>query len=133
MDEPTSGLDPIVREQVLEILERLTQERGAGILFSTHITQDVEKIASRVLFLVNGALKLDSSPAALKERFAKLRLDRSIPDTVRRKGIVLNDKYIILDQSNAPATALDPCQYAPLLIEDVLIYLEGGVHNASVD
>ena len=47
LDEPTAGLDPIVREQVLELLERLARERDACILFSTHITQDVEKIASR--------------------------------------------------------------------------------------
>ena len=57
LDEPTAGLDPIVREQVLEILERLAGERDACILFSSHITQDVEKIATRALFLVNGALR----------------------------------------------------------------------------
>jgi len=135
LDEPTAGLDPIVREQVLEILERLARERDACILFSSHITQDVEKIASRILFLVDGAIKLDADMKTLDERFVKLRMDDSHLrlKQANQKGVILNDRYIILKKTDATSEMLDACKRAPLLVEDVLIFLNGGVHSAPAD
>ena len=135
LDEPTSGLDPIIREQVLEMLARLARERDACILFSSHITQDVEKIASRVLFLVDGKLTLDADMKTLDERFVKLHLDDSFPhsDEVKRNGVILNDKFVILKRSDLASDYLELCERAPLLIEDVLIFRNGGVHDAPAD
>lgn len=135
LDEPTSGLDPIVREQVLEILERLARERDACILFSSHITQDVEKIASRILFLVDGAIVLDADMKTLDERYVKLRMGDSYLrlKQVNQKGVILNDKYIILEKADTSPEMLDICERAPLMIEDVLIFLNGGVHSAPAD
>ncbi len=135
LDEPTAGLDPIVREQVLGILERLARERDACVLFSSHITQDVEKTASRILFLVDGAVKLDTEMKALDKRFVKLRLDDSLlrSDQVRQYGIILNDKYIIAEKTNMMSGNLGSCESAPLRIEDVLVFLNGGVHDVPVD
>lgn len=135
LDEPTAGLDPIVREQVLEILERLAGERDACILFSSHITQDVEKIASRILFLVDGAIALDANAKALDERFVKLRLDDPCLrlHQIDQKGVVLNDRYIILEKTDAISDQLGLCESVPLLTEDVLIFLNGGVHRAAAD
>ena len=135
LDEPTSGLDPIVREQVLEILERLASEKGACILFSSHITQDVEKIASRILFLVDGNMMLDTDAKALDDSFVKLRLNDSLLrlEHVKKKGIILNDKFIILKKSDVENDDLSLFERAPLLIEDVLIFLNGGVYDAPAD
>ncbi|MBR3274001.1 MAG: ABC transporter ATP-binding protein [Clostridia bacterium] len=135
LDEPTAGLDPIVREQVLEILERLAREIGACILFSSHITQDVEKIASRVLFLVDGTIALNADMKTLDERFVKLRVDDSrLPlKRINQKGVILNDSYIILEKADATPEMLSLCERAPLLIEDVLIFLNGGVRSAPAD
>ena len=135
LDEPTAGLDPIVREQVLEILERLARERDACVLFSSHITQDVEKIASRVLFLVDGALMLDTDMKTLHERFVKLRLDDSLPrlEHVGRNGVILNDRYVILAKSDLASENFGPCEKTSLRIEDVLIFLNGGVRDAPID
>ncbi len=135
LDEPTAGLDPIVREQVLEILEHLAREQDACILFSSHITQDVEKIASRILFLVDGEIKLDTDVKTLGERFVKLCLDDSLPrmEQIRQKGVMLNDKFVILKRSDAASDDLRLCESAPLRIEDVLIFLNGGVHDDPAD
>lgn len=43
LDEPTSGLDPVSRDELLEIFLQLAQDEGISILFSTHITSDLEK------------------------------------------------------------------------------------------
>ena len=58
LDEPTSGLDPVSREELIEIFLRLREE-GKTILFSTHITSDLDKCADRILFLQKGRLTAD--------------------------------------------------------------------------
>lgn len=50
LDEPTSGLDPVFRDEFLDIL----QDGGKGVLFSTHITVDLDKIADYVCFINEG-------------------------------------------------------------------------------
>lgn len=56
MDEPTSGLDPLVRNEVLAILKDYVRNNQAGVLFSSHITEDMEKIADELLFLYQGKI-----------------------------------------------------------------------------
>ena len=55
LDEPTSGLDPVSREELLDIF-RLLRDRGAAILFSTHITSDLEKCADHIAYIKKGRL-----------------------------------------------------------------------------
>ena len=133
LDEPTAGLDPIARDQVLGILARLARERDACVLFSSHITQDVEKIASRALFLVNGALRLDAGVKALDARFVRLRLPDSRPDWAARRGVVLGHGSVILERSAVPPEELGRRESAPVRIEDVLVFMEGGVGDAPAD
>lgn len=57
LDEPMSGLDPIGRALVKEIICDL-KKRGKCVFFSTHITDDVEKVCDRVGILLHGELKL---------------------------------------------------------------------------
>ena len=58
LDEPTSGLDPVVREELLDLLREFIQDESHSILFSSHITSDLDKIADRVAFLHEGRLLL---------------------------------------------------------------------------
>ena len=55
LDEPTSGLDPFSREELIEDFKRL-RDRGAAILFSTHIISDVEKCADDIAYISRGEL-----------------------------------------------------------------------------
>ena len=55
LDEPTSGLDPVSREELLDIF-RLLRERGTAILFSTHITSDLDKCADDITYIKQGRL-----------------------------------------------------------------------------
>ena len=56
LDEPTSGLDPVARNDLMEVLEEYVKDKSKGILFSTHITSDLEKIADHITFVNNGKL-----------------------------------------------------------------------------
>lgn len=55
LDEPTSGLDPVSREELLEIFLTLA-EKGVAVLFSTHITSDLEKCAESITYIKNGEI-----------------------------------------------------------------------------
>jgi ABC-2 type transport system ATP-binding protein len=67
LDEPTSGLDPAVRGELLgAILSSVDAQSDRVVLFSTHLLEDVELVASRVLVLTNGMLTLDATVAELR-------------------------------------------------------------------
>ena len=55
LDEPTSGLDPVSRDELLELFMELSS-KGTTILFSTHITSDLEKCADNIIYIKNGKI-----------------------------------------------------------------------------
>ena len=68
LDEPTSGLDPEVRGELLNTIRASVEAQpGRIVLFSTHLLEDVELIADRVLLLENGKLAIDASVSELRE------------------------------------------------------------------
>lgn len=58
LDEPTTGLDPVSRDELLDIFLELCN-KGISILFSTHITSDLDKCADNILYIKNGKLIAD--------------------------------------------------------------------------
>lgn len=66
MDEPTSGLDPNQIRQVRDTLRKFGQTKT--ILLSTHILQEVEAVADRVIMMSGGRLVFDGTPAELQAR-----------------------------------------------------------------
>ncbi len=60
LDEPTSGLDPFSRDELLGLFTTL-KEHGATILFSTHITSDLERCADNIIYISRGEIKAESS------------------------------------------------------------------------
>ncbi len=56
LDEPAASLDPMGRRDVLEIIERLREERGTTIFYSTHILDDVQRVSDSVAILKAGHL-----------------------------------------------------------------------------
>lgn len=56
LDEATAGLDPLAREHVLDVLRAFTEDGTRGILMSTHITSDLDKIADYLVCIDNGRI-----------------------------------------------------------------------------
>ena len=54
LDEPTSGLDPIARDELLDLLGEVVDDGRRSVLYSTHITSDLDKSADFVVFLRDG-------------------------------------------------------------------------------
>ena len=77
LDEVTSGLDPVARDDVLETLMEFIQDEKHSILFSTHITSDLEKIADYITLMHQGKILLSISKERLLSDFAILRCKKS--------------------------------------------------------
>jgi ABC-2 type transport system ATP-binding protein len=86
LDEPTLGLDPAGQRQMLELVQRITKERGATVLLSTHLLAEVEEVCSQVVILNRGRVVAEGTVAevarqAAAPRRARLRVapDRTAP------------------------------------------------------
>ena len=69
LDEPTSGLDPVARDDLLELFQELVEDGKKSILFSTHITSDLEKCADYITFIHNGRILESQSKDKLIESY----------------------------------------------------------------
>ena len=74
LDEPVSSLDPVGRREFMRSLLELTGNDSRTVLFSTHITSDLERVASHVAILRDGRISYFDELDALKEDFKRLRI-----------------------------------------------------------
>ena len=72
LDEPTSGLDPVSREDLLDLFQDLVEKDKVSILFSTHITSDLEKCADEVTYIQNGKILYSGKRKGLTEKYVLL-------------------------------------------------------------
>lgn len=69
LDEPTSGIDPFDRSEVVGLIQEFMLDEEHTVLFSTHITEDLDKIADYIIMMENGKITIDEEKDALTERF----------------------------------------------------------------
>ena len=72
-DEPTSGLDPVAREDLLELFQQLVKDGKRSILFSTHITSDLDKCADDITYIKNGEIIASADKASFIQAFQSLK------------------------------------------------------------
>jgi ABC-2 type transport system ATP-binding protein len=77
LDEPTSGLDPSARDDVCDILREFIIDGGKGVLFSTHITSDLEKCADNIVFINRGEILFDGSCDDLRQKYVRVTGSKS--------------------------------------------------------
>ena len=70
LDEPTSGLDPFSRDELLGLFMTL-KEHGVTILFSTHITSDLERCADNIIYISQGEIRADCSRESFLQNYGK--------------------------------------------------------------
>jgi ABC-2 type transport system ATP-binding protein len=74
LDEPVSSLDPLARREFVKSLVAMTNDGEHTVLFSTHITSDVERVATHVAVLRDGRIACYDELDAIKDRVKRLRL-----------------------------------------------------------
>lgn len=72
-DEPTSGLDPVSRDELLTLFRALTADGSRSILYSTHITSDLEKCADTITYIKEGRLLASGEKEDFIRSFDHLR------------------------------------------------------------
>lgn len=72
-DEPTSGLDPVSRDELLTLFRALTADGSRSILYSTHITSDLEKCADDITYIKEGRLLESKEKGAFLRSFEHLK------------------------------------------------------------
>ena len=72
LDEPTSGLDPVARDEVCEMLQEFVSDGEKSVLFSTHITSDLEKIADYITMILRGKIKFTGTKDELVEAYRRV-------------------------------------------------------------
>lgn len=100
LDEPVASLDPGARRQFLKALVELNADLNRTILFSTHITSDLERVAADVAVLHHGRIAFHGELDTLKERCRRLYFNGSpLPEVIEEAGV---DHY---EQAGGRATA----------------------------
>jgi len=73
LDEPTAGLDPVFRREFLEMLGEIMLDAEKSVLFSTHITSDLDRIGDYMIFVRNGEIVLTTSKVEVQERWGLVK------------------------------------------------------------
>ena len=134
LDEPTSGLDPVSREEVLDIFREIVKSGERAILFSTHITSDLDKCASNITYIHNGQIIFTGK----KKEFVNSYL--FIKDKSKNKNLIKEyisykelDEHIegLISVSNKEVFIKNGIEPREPDLEEIMVYLERSKNNES--
>ena len=86
LDEPTASLDPDTADWVRSRLEQYRGRRSATMLIASHNMAEVERLCERVIFMKQGRIEDDDSPARLLQRYGRQTLEEVFLDVARGTG-----------------------------------------------
>lgn len=129
LDEPTSGLDPLIRREILDQIGAVVQDEERTVLFSTHITEDVERIADYIVFMIGGQVALKDTRETLRDQWYELLVDapamEGLPGLISAKtmgnGVV---RVAVTEAARALAfmqrRGYSPLHQRPLSLDEIL-------------
>jgi ABC-2 type transport system ATP-binding protein len=90
LDEPSSGLDPVVRRDILEAIIRTVADEGRTVFFSSHLLEEVERVADDLAIMFNGQVVLAGALDDVKENHHRLilRFDSAQPSAPKISGVL---------------------------------------------
>ena len=134
LDEPTSGLDPVSRDEILDIFREIVKSKERAILFSTHITSDLDKCASNITYIHDGSIiytgtKKDfvNSYLFVKDKTKNKSLEgeyiacKELDDYT--EGLISADKRAVFEKAGLKPEEPD--------LEQIMVYLERSKNNES--
>jgi ABC-2 type transport system ATP-binding protein len=85
LDEPTKGLDPVNRKLLLDIVDRL-QQKGVAVIYITHLMEEVERLADRLLILKDGKARAYGTVETVKREFKSKSIEDIFVQIYREKS-----------------------------------------------
>lgn len=137
MDEPTSGLDPLSRSQLLNVLRDYMEQGGKGVLFSTHITSDLDKIADILIMINQGRIVFQGEKDALMDRYRIIKgRKRELNENIRSLFLSIHETDFGFTGMTSHVSQIQELLPNILLerptVEDIMLSLiEGGKENAA--
>ena len=127
LDEPTSGLDPVSRDELLDIFLDLVSDEERGILFSTHITSDLERCADDITYLQTGRVLASTDRETFLETYCLVSggLDQLVPALKAR--LIGCRKQAFGFEAMLPARELEAwpgLRSAKATLEEIMVHLE---------
>lgn len=125
LDEPTSGLDPVSRDDLLDVFLSLSRE-GVSILFSTHITSDLDRCADRITYIQAGGIRTSESLQSFVSGYRLIELPLEQPPA-RLDGLLIGKKAAksgytaLLKAADAAACGVAA---KPADLETIMVHLE---------
>lgn len=130
LDEPTSGLDPVSREELIELLQHIVEDGEHSILFSTHITSDLEKCADYITYIRGGRIAASTDLDSFKSEYRLVRGTRAqLTEPLVQKFIGARKNafgFTALAKAEDVA-AMVGLEIAPADLESIMIYFDGEV------
>lgn len=125
LDEPTSGLDPVSRDELLDVFMQLSRE-GKAILFSTHITSDLDKCADDIVYIRQGKILAEDTIEGFVQAWRLVQIADETALSARQRAALVGAKPAKHGLS-ALARAEDAALFetaAPATLEEIIIHLE---------
>lgn len=88
LDEPTSGLDPVARDEFLDILRDYIEDEEKSVIFSSHITSDIEKIADYITYINNGKIIFTGEKDDFLEKYCIIKGGKEDITESQKKEII---------------------------------------------
>lgn len=122
-DEPTSGLDPVSRDELLDIFLKLVEREGVTLLFSTHITADLEKCADDILYIKNGEISADMPLDDFIAEYRVARFAGGVPNDGRLLGVKRERRgcSALMRAEDLPA---EGAEVSDATLEEIMVHLE---------
>lgn len=97
LDEPTSGIDPVIRNDILNIFQKFVSDEDHSILFSNHITSDLEHIADKIVFLNDGLIEMNEYKDDIMDNYGIIKCDKDNFNNIDKEDIIKykESKYCI--------------------------------------
>lgn len=125
LDEPTSGLDPVSRDELLDVFMQLSRE-GKAILFSTHITSDLDKCADDIVYIRQGKILAEDTIEDFVQAWRLVQIADETALSARQRTALVGAKPA-KHGLTALARAEDAALFetaAPATLEEIIIHLE---------
>ena len=131
LDEPTSALNPVVRAEVLEVLQKFIEDEEHSILLSTHITSDLERIADEIIFIDKGKKVLQKSRDEIIDNYGILKCDIDYFSNIDKKDIIAykKTKYayeVLVNDKKQASKKYHNCVIDKITLEDLMVLVIKG-------
>ncbi|CEF18324.1 ABC transporter, ATP-binding protein [Staphylococcus xylosus] len=139
LDEPTSGLDPIVRNEVLDIIQQELIDENKTVFISTHIISDLEKIADYLVYLKDGEIVFNDFLDDILNKFQIVKGDSNQIDD----ELVSLAYYIEYNKTGYTVLTTHANVFKEIFgnevaitkpkIEELMVFLEKGIHKIEFE